>query len=127
MRIDELTRRRSEKLPPLKAQVLRYLEQHPDEVFGYRDEQLARELGAKPSALGFTLWSLHERGLIEKETLDGKVYFGTSEAIAKLRAERRRDEWGVLLDEIDEFSRRMFDKYGFIDLKDLLEETREGR
>ena len=62
-----------QKLPPLQVKALAYLEAHPDEVFGYRDEDLAKELGAKPSALGFTLWALKKRGLIEKEKVAGRV------------------------------------------------------
>ena len=75
----------------LKDRVLAYLQSHPEEVFSYRDSDLAREIGAKPSALGFTLWSLHQKGLIEKEAIDGKVYFGAPSAMQQLRSGGRND------------------------------------
>lgn len=77
--------RRGTALPPLKAKALRYLEEHSDEVFPYRDENLCRALGIGPSALHWTLWWLHRNGFIEKEKVDGRVYFGSRRAIANLR------------------------------------------
>jgi hypothetical protein len=74
-----------EHLPPLQRKVLAYLDAHPDEVFSYRDEKLAAELGAKPSGIGFSLWTLRKAGLIDKETVAGKVYFGSSEAMRRLK------------------------------------------
>jgi len=87
MKVTELAKhRRGSSLSPLKAKVLRYLEEHGDEVFPYRDGRLARALGVKLSALNFTLWVLHRDGLIDKQEVDGKVYFGSLSAIADLRA-----------------------------------------
>ena len=110
---------------PLKTDVLEYLEEHPDEVFRYRDEDLARELNAKPSALGFTLWWLEDKGLIEKETVGGRVYFGSHTAIQKLRA-----SLGQQLDWLERarINRdRIFRRVGNIDTAQLLDDVREGR
>ena len=85
MKVSDVTRSRKGSLPPLKSKVLEYLEQHDDEVFAYRDQQLIEGLGVKPAALGFTLWALHRDGLIDKEEADGKVYFGSRKAVADLR------------------------------------------
>jgi hypothetical protein len=74
-----------QKLPPLQRKTLAFLEEHPDEVFAYRDQKLIEAMGCKASAMGFTLWALHKAGLIEKETVAGKAYFGSREAIASLR------------------------------------------
>ena len=87
MKIAELAgRRRRGRLSPLKARVFQYLQEHPDEVFPYRDERLAKQLSVKISAFSFTLWALHRDGLIDKQEVDGKVYFGSLKAIADLRA-----------------------------------------
>ena len=87
MKIAELAgRRRRGGLSPLKGSVLRHLQEHPDEVFSYRDERLAKQLSIKISAFSFTLWALHRDGLIDKQEVDGKVYFGSLKAIADLRA-----------------------------------------
>ena len=75
-----------QKLPPLQRKVLKYLEEHTDEVFEYRDQQLTGEVGGKPSSIGFSLWALHKRGLIDKEVVAGKVYFGSIEAVRQLRS-----------------------------------------
>ncbi len=87
MKIAELTsRRRRGGLSPLKARIFQYLQEHPDEVFSYRDERGAKQLSIKISAFSFTLWTLHRDGLIDKQEVDGKVYFGSLKAIADLRA-----------------------------------------
>jgi len=87
MKVTELAKHhRGSTLSPLKAKVLRYLEEHGDEVFPYRDGRLARALGVKLSALNFTLWVLHRDGLIGKQEVNGKVYFGSLSAAAELRA-----------------------------------------
>ena len=87
MRIAELaSRRRRGGLSPLKAKVYQYLQEHPDEVFSYRDERSAKYLSMKISAFSFTLWALHRGGLIGKQEVDGKIYFGSVKAIADLRA-----------------------------------------
>jgi hypothetical protein len=114
------------RLPPLQRTILDYLEAHSDEVFTYRDEQLARETKAKASALGFTLWALHRRDLIGKQDAGGKVYFGSKAAIRQLR-----EKLGVTDD--DPFSRadrnreRIRERHGHIDVQALLDDVREGR
>lgn len=87
MKIAKLTsQRRRVGLSPLKARIFQYLKEHSDEVFSYRDERVAEQLSIKISAFSFTLWALHRDGLIGKEEVDGKVYFGSLKAIADLRA-----------------------------------------
>ena len=87
MKVTELAKRhRGSSLSPLKDKVLRYLQEHSGEVFPYRDERLVKALGVKHSALNFTLWALHRDGLIGKQDVDGKVYFGSLAAIVDLRA-----------------------------------------
>jgi hypothetical protein len=126
MKIDSLTRNLSVKgKKPLKTEVLDYLEEHSDEVFRYRDEDLARELNAKPSALGFTLWSLESSGLIDKETVGGLVYFGSRIAITKLRtATGQETDW---LDMANRNRERIFKRVGYSDNAQLLDDVREGR
>ena len=85
MKVSELAERQGNELSPLKTMVLQYLEDHGDEVFRYRDGQLARALDVKLSALNFTLWSLHRDGLIDKERANGKIHFGSHRAVADLR------------------------------------------
>ena len=129
MRIDEIVAQRQASKPSsVKARLFTYIHDHPEEVFGYRDEELARAIDAKPSAVGFALWSLHEKGFVQKTEIAGKVYFGSRDAIQALRKrllpdEKEEDVW----DRVDRFREEVFQKYGYIDVKDLLEETREGR
>jgi hypothetical protein len=112
-------------LSPLKKDVLDYLEQHDDEVFRYQDAKLARDLKAKPSAIGFTLWALHRDGLVKKQKV-GKVYFfGSKQAIEELRT-----RLGIAAE--DPFERatrnleRIRERVGEIDAVALLDEVREG-
>jgi hypothetical protein len=87
MKIAKLTsQQRRGGLSPLKARIFQYLKEHSDEVFSYRDERVVEQLSIKISAFSFTLWALHRDGLIGKEEVDGKVYFGSLKAIADLRA-----------------------------------------
>jgi hypothetical protein len=114
-----------EQMSPLQDKVLEHLEAHPDEVYGYRDEVLAAELVSKPSAVGFTLWALHKRSLIDKQEVGGKVYFGSHEAIARLRS-------GLGLPAEDAFERatrnlqRIRESVGAVDVGALLDEVRQG-
>ena len=123
MKVAEVARRRRSGLSPLKARVLEQLEAHADEVYGYRDEQLARGLGVKVSALSFTLWALHHDGLIDKEEVGGKVYFGSRAAIAELRKRLGQKE-------DDPFRRarllreQIFRRTGNIDVIELLDAVR---
>jgi len=86
MKVAELVRSRRGSLSPLKTKVLQYLEEHEDEVFPNYDRELARSLGAKVSALNWTLWWLHRNGFIDREEADGKLYFGSRRAVAQLRS-----------------------------------------
>ena len=87
MKIHDVSKRHSSigRRSPLKSRVLDYLESHGDEVFPYRDAQIATDLGIGTSALGFTLWALEREGSIAKASVDGKVYFGSHKAIADLK------------------------------------------
>jgi hypothetical protein len=114
------------RLSPLQRKVLDYLEENPHEVFEYRDEVLAKAVGGKPSSIGFSLWALHKKGLIEKENAGGKVYFGSKDAIGQLR-----HQLGIAA--VDPFERadrnreRIRQRHGNIDVLALLDEVREGR
>ena len=81
------------KLPPLQQKVITYLQGHKDEVFSYMDKgelsQLIKHSGS-PSGVGFALWALDQRGLIDRERLGRRVYFGSKEAIAELRKTGRK-------------------------------------
>jgi DNA-binding transcriptional ArsR family regulator len=86
MKVAEVAHRaEGSELSPLKAKVAGYLHEHEDEVYPYRDDKLAKSLGIKQSALNFTLWSLERDGIIDKEKVGNKVYFGCRPAIADLR------------------------------------------
>jgi DNA-binding IclR family transcriptional regulator len=103
--------------------VLRFLEEHPDDVFPYRDQQLARSLEMKVSALSFTLWDLHRQGLIDKQEVDDRVYFGSRRAISELRSR-------LGLTKQDPFQRaranaeRIRARTGNIDVLELLDAVR---
>jgi hypothetical protein len=86
MRIDAVLESAQRKeLSPLHRKLLYYLEAHSDEVFTYRDDKLARDTKTKLSAVGFTLWALQKNGLIDKQAVARKVYFGSKDAISELR------------------------------------------
>jgi hypothetical protein len=113
-------------LSPLKSKVLRFLEEHSDEVFSYRDQQLARSLGVKLSALSFTLWALHRERLIEKQEVSGKVYFGSRRAITELRSRlglTKQDPWERARANRD----RIWARTGNIDVLELLDAVRGPR
>jgi hypothetical protein len=110
-------------LSPLKAKVLRFLEEHPDEVFPYRDRQLAASLGIKVSALSFTLWTLHREGLIDKQEVNGRVCFGSRRAITELRNRlglTKQDPWERARVNRD----RIWARTGNIDVLELLDAVR---
>jgi hypothetical protein len=124
MKVADIARRnRGSGLSPVKALVAGYLETHADEVFPYRDDRLAKELGLKLSAVNFTLWALHRDGVIDKEKVDNKVYFGSRTAIADLRRRLGRDK-------SDPFERaranaaRIEKRTGRIDTTELLDAVR---
>ena len=80
---DVVTNARKKSLTPMQERVLEHLKRHHDEVFSYRDLELAKALGMKQSALGFTLWGLAHKGLIKSFKVD-KIYFGWNTAIDEL-------------------------------------------
>ena len=92
MKLTELSRRRRGRTAPLRQRILQHLDAHPDEVFSYRDEALAAAVDAKVSAASFTLWALHRDGLIDKEEVDGKMYFGSRRAVGLLRSQLGMEE-----------------------------------
>jgi len=114
------------KLSPLQRKVLDYLEEHSHEVFEYRDAVVTKAVGGKPSSVGFSLWALHKKGLIDKENAGGKVYFGSKDAIGQLRR-----QLGIAA--VDPFERadrnreRIRQSHGNIDVLALLDEVRDGR
>lgn len=124
MKIAELASRRGRGgLSPLKARVLEYVRAHPEEVFPYRDEHSARQLSMKVSAFSFTLWALHRDGLIDKEEVEGKVYFGSQRAVADLRRRlglTRRDPFQRARANRD----RIWARRGDIDVLELLDAVR---
>jgi len=80
------------QLAPLQQRVLSYLQKHNDEVFSYVDSaELAKLIEHKGSARGiaFSLWALNTKGLIEKERIGRRVYFGSKSAITYLRKQKK--------------------------------------
>lgn len=75
------------ELPVLQKKVLEHLEAHWDEVFSYGDAQaLAQAIGhPKASAARWTVWFLHQKGLVDREKVRGRFYYGSKRAIASLR------------------------------------------
>lgn len=127
MKVDALVRlAQRERLPPLQRRVLAILEQREAEVFQYRDQDLSREVGGKPSSVGFSLWALHKRHLVDKQEVAGKVYFGSNKAIANLRS-----QLGIQTEDAFERATRNLEriraKVGNIDAQALLDEVRDGR
>jgi hypothetical protein len=128
MRISEvLESAEAGRLSPLQRRVLDHLESHDDEVFSYRDELLARAIKSKVSAVGFTLWALHQKGLIGSTKVGRKVYFGSHHAIGELNKQMRapaEDDW---LERARLNREAILRRYGYIDVLALLDEVREGR
>ena len=73
-------------LPALQRRLLEYLEDHPDEVFGYEHAaELADKLGdVSGQTVEWHLLSLDTKGLIAKAKLGRKPYFGSRWAINHL-------------------------------------------
>src|SRR3990170_6544391 len=125
MKIAELaSRRRRGGLSPLKARVLQYLQERSDEVFTYRDERSAKHLSIKISAFSFTLWALHRDGLIGRQEVDGKVYFGSLQAIANLRAKLGIEEPREPFERARANLERIRARVGNIDTLELLDAVR---
>ena len=73
-------------LPDFQRKLLEYLEEHPDEVFGYEHAaELAAKLGSENTqSVEWHLLSLDTKGLIAKAKLGRKAYFGSRWAINQL-------------------------------------------
>ena len=79
-----------EGLPPLQSMLLEELNRRPDEVFEYNDEGLLRIFPRlKRSALSWSFWLLHKKGLIAKRRvrINGRLItvFGSHEAVEALK------------------------------------------
>jgi hypothetical protein len=109
----------------VQDRLLDFLNSHPDEVYTYRDESIVKALGLKESTLSFALWALVEKGLADKEDVNGKTLIGSREAVARLRREVRREESDAL-DEAWANLRRIRARVGNIDTLALLDEVRGG-
>jgi hypothetical protein len=123
VKVSELTKDRRSGRSPLQERVLRFLEAHPEEVFSYRDRDLARKLGVKESALSFTLWALERDGAIEKADIDKRTYFGSRTAVQALR-ERLGLHKPDPFDAARAFRDRIWARTGDIDVIELLDAVR---
>ena len=67
--------------------VLEYLQSHPDEVFSSEDvEELQSKVDAgTPASLGATLETLYRMGCIERQKVGARYFYGSGEAIGRLR------------------------------------------
>ena len=74
-------------MPALQRKVLDYLEAHPDEVFASRDDEvLAKAIGhPNADAVGWASWALQKAGLLPRQKVRGRFYYGGKAAIANLR------------------------------------------
>ncbi|GEM_PF-1424125 len=132
MKVDELLKPRSgDRLPPQKAKLLQYLQEHPDEVFPYRDETLGRALGMKQAALSFGLWQLCQQGLIGREAVGRRLYFGSHEAIERLRHDpkgraARRAHYDEVMARVRLLGERIHRRIGDVDVLKWLDESRES-
>jgi Fe2+ or Zn2+ uptake regulation protein len=77
----------SQKLTDQQQAVLAYLEAHPNEVFSSEDvEELRAKVGAgTPASLGATLETLYRMGCIERQKVRARYFYGSSEAIGRVR------------------------------------------
>jgi Fe2+ or Zn2+ uptake regulation protein len=75
------------KLTDPQQAVLSYLQAHPNEVFSSEDvEELRAKVGVgSPASLGATLETLYRMGCIERQKVRARYFYGTSEAIGRLR------------------------------------------
>ena len=99
MKVKDVFKRKEVNLTDLEWRVLKYIERHPDEVFPEYSVELAFAMGERVKWISMTLWSLAKKGKIHvykiksipwwKVFLKGmdRVYFGTKEAIQKLKEE----------------------------------------
>jgi DNA-binding transcriptional ArsR family regulator len=124
MKVAEIAHRiRGTELSPMKAKVAGHLEEHSDEVYPYRDDRLAKSLGMKQSALNFTLWALQRDGIIDKERVGNKVYFGSRAAIADLRRRLGHDKRDPL-ERARANARKIEERGGRVNAVELLDAVR---
>ena len=82
MKVEELAKERKVLIRDL---ILDYMKRHPDEIFSY--QELMRALGLTRGGCQGALFSLAQRGLVEKLSLQGgrKVYYGLPETIKRAK------------------------------------------
>jgi predicted transcriptional regulator len=81
------------ELPPLQQRVLSYFQEHKDEIFSYMDaKELAKLIkhNGSPRGVAFALWALDKKGVVDKERVGKRVYFGSKEAITELRKKKKK-------------------------------------
>lgn len=120
MKIGDAVARHNRSRPSVRDRVLAYVTEHPDEVFSYRDEELLSAVGTNKTGLNFALWSLGKSGAIDMYRVDSRVYFGTSQAIGRLKSSLGSD-W---IRRGSENARRIFERVGYINTRELLDEVR---
>jgi hypothetical protein len=112
------------KNPSAEERVLAFLEEHPDEVFTYRDESAMRALDMKAPTLSFALWALVKKGRAGKQSAGGRTRIGSREAIRRLRRSLGQEE-----DPLEAARRNreaIYRRVGYIDTLALLDEVRGG-
>ncbi len=80
------------QLPPLQQKIYAYLQQHKDEVYSYMDaEELSNLIkhNGSPRGVAFALWALDKKGMLDKERMGRRVYFGSREAIKQIRDKKK--------------------------------------
>jgi hypothetical protein len=88
MKVDEVVRKyENKKHEAIIIRVLKYLQEHPDEVFRYDGEDLQKAFpNDKIESLNYSLWRLEKDKKISKYKISPKVaYFGSNEAIDNLK------------------------------------------
>jgi Fe2+ or Zn2+ uptake regulation protein len=75
------------KLTDQQQAVLTYLQAHPNEVFSSEDveELRAKVRAGAPASLGASLETLYRMGCIERQKVRARYFYGSSEAISRLR------------------------------------------
>ena len=71
-------------LPPLQKKVLDFFKRHRGEVFPYDDPEIYNGIDEKPTAIGWSIWSLENKKLLAKKKVGRKTYHGLPEDIQKL-------------------------------------------
>jgi Fe2+ or Zn2+ uptake regulation protein len=75
------------KMTDQQQVVLAYLEAHPNEVFSLEDvEEMRSKVNAgTPASLGATLETLYAMGRIERQKVRARYFYGSREAVDRLR------------------------------------------